>query len=137
MGARRTAVLTATVGMLVGLLPLFPGAGTSAVAAEQSPGQQALAQAAESGEPVEVIGERTEYSTVLANPDGETFTLRASVSPQRVATASGGWAAPDPTLVRGQDGRIAPRAAATGIEFSNGGGREVAKISEGGAFPLR
>ena len=125
-------VLTAVAGMFAGLLPLMPGAGASAAATELSPQQEALAQAEASGERVEVTGERTEYSTVFANPDGETFTLSTSMAPVRVKQPDGAWAQPDPTLVRAADGTIGPKAAATGLQFSGGGDGPLAKISEPG-----
>lgn len=118
--------------MFAGLLPLLPGADAPAFAADLSPGQQALAQAEESGEPVEVVGERSEYSTVFANPDGETFTLSTAIAPVRVKQPDGGWVEPDPTLIRRADGTIAPKAAVNGIEFSAGGDEALAAISEGG-----
>ncbi|MFG3016784.1 hypothetical protein ACGFZB_41305 [Streptomyces cinerochromogenes] len=49
----------------------------------------ALAQAQASGEQVEVTGDRTEYSTTQANPDG-SFTLTQSTTPQRVKEKDGG-----------------------------------------------
>ncbi|EST21235.1 hypothetical protein N566_27630 [Streptomycetaceae bacterium MP113-05] len=79
-----------------------------------------------------MTGERSEYSSVYANPDGETFTLSNSIAPVRVKQPDGAWAQPDPTLVRTQDGRIVPKAAATGLEFSSGGDAALAAISEPG-----
>lgn len=128
----RVAVLAVVAGMFAGLLPLIPGGDSTVVAAELSPRQEALAEAEASGERVEVTGERTEYSTVFANPDGETFTLQTSVAPVRVKQQDGTWAAPDPTLVRRSDGSIVPKAAATGIAFSAGGDAALATISETG-----
>ncbi|GCB51643.1 hypothetical protein SNL152K_8999 [Streptomyces sp. NL15-2K] len=98
-----------------------------------SEGQKALAEAQESGKRVEVTGERSERTTVFANPDGFTFTLEESAVPVRVPTAGGGWQAPDATLeVRG-DGTVAPKAAAVEREFSGGGTTEpLVKISDKG-----
>ncbi|MFE4666738.1 LamG-like jellyroll fold domain-containing protein [Streptomyces sp. NPDC056716] len=133
-------VLTAAA-LLLGLTPTVPQAAAlpgSSVAAEGTAGQsdeatQALAQASASGERVEVVGERSEDTTVYANPDGSTFTLEQSVTPIRVATADGGWQAPDATLERRADGTVAPRAAAVSMEFSGGGtGGPLARIEEDG-----
>jgi hypothetical protein len=97
-----------------------------------SEGQKALAQAAESGERVEVVGERSEQSTVFANPDGFSFTLEESSVPVRVEDGKGGWQAPDPTLVRRADGSVGPKAAAVEMSFSGGGDEPMARIAERG-----
>ncbi|WP_149181314.1 LamG-like jellyroll fold domain-containing protein [Streptomyces sp. TRM49041] len=116
------AAATATV--LLATLPTL-GAVSSATAAEQSPrlseGARALAAAKESGERVEVLGERSERTTVFANPDGHTFTLEQSSVPVRVAKQDGGWQSPDATLQRRADGTVGPKAAAAEMVFSGGG----------------
>lgn len=119
------AVLTAAA-LLLGPLPAAAWAGslTDSVAHEaapQSEATQASGEAARSGERVEVVGERSQDTTVYANPDGSTFTLEQSAVPVRVATSDGGWRTPDATLVRGADGMVAPKAAAVSMEFSGGG----------------
>jgi hypothetical protein len=130
-------VLT-TAALLLGPLPAAApatAAADSAPAAGPAPDEaaRALARAGETGERVEVAGERSEDTTVYANPDGETFTLEQSAVPVRVATADGGWRTPDATLVRRTDGTVAPKAAAVDMEFSGGGaGRPLARIEEGG-----
>ncbi|MDG4857749.1 LamG domain protein jellyroll fold domain protein [Streptomyces sp. T-3] len=97
----------------------------AAVSAEDTPelseGQKALAEAQASGKRVEVTGERSERTTVFANPDGFTFTLQESSVPVRVVKPGGGWQAPDATLVKREDGSVAPKAAAPQIAFSGGG----------------
>ncbi|WP_459755816.1 LamG-like jellyroll fold domain-containing protein [Streptomyces sennicomposti] len=97
-----------------------------------SEGQQALAQAQQSGQRVEVTGERTERSTVYANPDGSTFTLEQSAVPVRAQKPGGGWQAPDATLVKLADGSVAPRAATVDMAFSGGGDTALARIAEQG-----
>ncbi|WP_393072319.1 hypothetical protein [Streptomyces sp. LN704] len=94
----------------------LPSGGTGAAAA--------LREAAASGERVEVLDERAEYSTTYANPDGYTLTLEQSAVPVRVARPDGSWASPDATLERRADGTIAPKAAVPGIALSPGGGSE-------------
>lgn len=76
-------------------------------------------RAAATGEPVEILSERTERSQLFANPSG-TFTLEQSTMPVRVETPEG-WRDLDPTLERGADGLIRPRMAAIGMAFSGGG----------------
>ncbi|MFD4256184.1 LamG domain-containing protein [Streptomyces sp. NPDC058534] len=90
-------------------------------AAPLSEGRKALDQAEESGQRVEVTGERTARTTVFANPDGHTFTLEESSTPVRAPAADGGWQAPDPTLVKRADGTVGPRGAAVQMAFSGGG----------------
>ncbi|MFC8273108.1 LamG-like jellyroll fold domain-containing protein [Streptomyces sp. NPDC057271] len=127
------------------VLSALPALGTSATAASVAPAaattdksklteaQQALADAKETGTRVEVTGERTERSTVYANPDGYSFTLEESAVPVRVATPDGGWQAPDATLERRADGTIAPKASAVEMEFSGGGANEpLVRIEERG-----
>lgn len=82
-----------------------------------------MKDAAASGDRVEVLGERTERETVFANPDGATFTLEKSIVPVRVDTGNG-WAKPDATLVRREDGSIGPKAAVVDLSFSGGGAGE-------------
>ncbi|MFJ4013853.1 LamG-like jellyroll fold domain-containing protein [Streptomyces sp. NPDC090026] len=96
-------------------------------------GQAALAEAAASGERVEVVGERSERTTVFANPDGFSFTLEESSIPVRVKDSKGGWLSPDPVLMRRADGSIRPKAAAVEMAFSGGGeGNALARIAESG-----
>ncbi|MFJ6573658.1 LamG-like jellyroll fold domain-containing protein [Streptomyces sp. NPDC091292] len=100
---------------------------------EQSEAARALAKAAETGERVEVVGERSSDATVYANPDGSTMTLEESAVPVRVPVAGGGWQAPDATLVRQQDGTVAPKAAAVSMAFSGGGSRDpLVRIEDDG-----
>jgi hypothetical protein len=93
---------------------------------------RALAQAHSAGERVEVEGERSEYSTTFANPDGQTFNLELSAVPVRVDTGNGTWADPDPTLEIRPDGSIGPKAAAADISFSAGGDSTMASIADKG-----
>ncbi|MEV0482864.1 LamG domain-containing protein [Streptomyces sp. NPDC050508] len=100
---------------------------------DRTESERAQEQAAESGEQVEVVGERTERETVFANPDGRTFTLRKSIAPVRVETPAGGWTAPDATLVKRADGSVGPKAASVDLSFSGGGdGADLVTIAEDG-----
>ncbi|WP_243742433.1 hypothetical protein [Actinorugispora endophytica] len=92
--------------------------------------QQALDQAEETGEPVEIVSATDERSQVFANPDG-TFTLQTHPSPVRVRTG-GGWRDVDTTLVRADDGTVRPRATAADLVFSGGGDDALARVSLGG-----
>ncbi|MFH0178311.1 hypothetical protein ACIA6D_45230, partial [Streptomyces cacaoi] len=133
----RTTVVGALSGLLLGGLPVLPLAPAAAApsqdASATSAATQASAQAAATGKPVEVVSERTEYSTTYANPDGATFNLKQSVVPVRVAQPGGAWATPDATLTRREDHRIAPKAAVAGVSFSGGGdGKDLVSITEDG-----
>lgn len=124
-----SALVIVTSGFPAGAL----AGTTSAVAASEArPGAEALAseKAAASGEPVEIIERRTERSQLFANPSG-TFTLEQSTLPMRVET-SDGWRDLDPTLERGQDGMIRPRATAIGMTFSGGGTSPLVALVEDG-----
>ncbi|MFI7345394.1 LamG domain-containing protein [Streptomyces sp. NPDC049936] len=98
--------------------------GRTVQSAEKSEERRALAEAERTGRRVEVTGERSERTSVFANPDGSTFTLEESAVPVRVAKPEGGWQKPDATLVVRTDGSVAPRAAATEMTFSRGGSGE-------------
>ncbi|MFE3657181.1 LamG domain-containing protein [Streptomyces sp. NPDC059165] len=85
--------------------------------------QDASALAAQEGEPVEVVSERSEYTRTEANPDG-TFTLTQSTTPQRVKGEDGSWRAVDTTLERRANGTVGPKAAVVDLSFSGGGSGE-------------
>ncbi|UUU31893.1 LamG domain-containing protein [Streptomyces sp. CA-210063] len=128
---------TAAVVLLAVLPALVVTAPTASADTQESSSASeastALERAAASGEEVEVVGERAEYSTTYANPDGYSFTLEQSVVPVRVATKDGSWAAPDATLERRADGSIGPKAAVADISFSAGGdGDGLVTLAEDG-----
>lgn len=133
LGGRRSVIVTLACGLLMGSTsaPAFAAAPAQVPAAVGSVDQSsASARAAESGEPVEVVEERTEYSTTMANPDG-TFTLTQSTRPQRARTKDGSWRGIDVTLERRSDGTVGPKSAAVDLSFSGGGSADP-MISLGG-----
>ncbi|MFI5755736.1 hypothetical protein [Streptomyces sp. NPDC051569] len=90
-------------------------------------------RAVESGERVEVEGERTEYASTFANPDGFTFTWEQATVPVRVSTSGGSWVTPDATLEVRPDGRVGPKAAVVDLRFSGGGdGADLVTITRNG-----
>ncbi|MCI4043072.1 LamG domain-containing protein [Streptomyces sp. TRM75563] len=93
-----------------------PQAGTGPAVTHES----ATARAVAAGEPVEVVGERTEYSSTLANPDG-TYSYTQSAVPQRVKGDNGQWHAVDATLEKRADGTVGPKSAVVDLAFSGGG----------------
>ncbi|GAA4919697.1 hypothetical protein GCM10023237_45270 [Streptomyces coeruleoprunus] len=89
----------------------------------------ASALAAQTGEPVEVVAERTEYAQTMANPDG-TYTLTQSTVPQRVRAQDGTWRNIDVTLEQRADGTVGPKAAAVDLSFSGGGsGKNLIRLA--------
>ncbi|MBK3565984.1 LamG domain-containing protein [Streptomyces sp. MBT62] len=112
------------------------GAHADATTVTDQPTPEARAdaeKAAETGEQVEVVGERTPYTTTFANPDGVTFTLKDSVVPVRTRQADGSWAQPDATLEERSDGTVGPKASVAKISFSDGGdGADLVKLSLNG-----
>lgn len=113
--------MLAAVAMVASVLPPLAGqASARPQAAASVSAQDASALAAETGEPVEVVSERTEYSRTEANPDG-TFTLTQSTTPQRVRAKDGSWRDVDLTLERRADGTVGPRASVVDLSFSAGG----------------
>ncbi|MEV6759171.1 LamG domain-containing protein [Streptomyces sp. NPDC051105] len=87
-------------------------------------------KAAQTGEQVEIVGERTPYTTTFANPDGVTFTLKDSAVPVRARQADGSWTQPDATLEARSDGTVGPKASVAKITFSGGGsGSDLVKLS--------
>ncbi|MEV6654864.1 hypothetical protein [Streptomyces sp. NPDC051219] len=119
-----------------------PAVALSADTAQQAAsssgaGESPSALAAASGEPVEVVAERTEYTQTMANPDG-TFTLTQSTTPQRVRADDGSWESVDATLERRVDGTVGPKAAVVHLAFSGGGsGKDLIRLSnDRGALTL-
>ncbi|MFJ6393902.1 LamG domain-containing protein [Streptomyces sp. NPDC091972] len=133
---RRTGgrfLASAVVTVLLAGLPVVAGSAPQAQADATPEAQAASAKAAESGERVEVVGQRTEYSTTYANPDGLTFKLVQSAVPVRARLGDGSWAAPDATLERRADGSIGPKAAVLDIALSGGGdGADLVTLADSG-----
>ncbi|MER7621675.1 VCBS repeat-containing protein [Streptomyces sp. NPDC126503] len=134
-GARRatgTALAALLVGGTLGLTPL----GLTPAAAEETPptapaGSEAYAlqQAERTGEPVEVLTERTETSETYALPNGNLRHVEHTV-PQRVKR-EGAWTPVDTTLAKSK-GRVAPKAAAGNVTFSAGGSAPLVVLADQG-----
>ncbi|MFJ7154615.1 LamG domain-containing protein [Streptomyces sp. NPDC101118] len=117
MSAALGAVLVAGVAPAHAPVAAAAGPGATQALTEE---QQALRTAGETGKPVEVLGQRSEYTTTYANPDGRTFRLDQSTAPVRVKAGTG-WVEPDATLEVRDDGSVGPKAAVTSLGFSKGG----------------
>ncbi|WP_345438306.1 LamG-like jellyroll fold domain-containing protein [Actinoallomurus vinaceus] len=90
----------------------------------------ALRKARATGEPTEVLEERSESQRVLANPDG-SMTLEDYVQPKWVKR-SDGWIPVDTSLVRKASGVLAPKATSADLSFSGGGDSALVTIAKGG-----
>ncbi|WP_330304797.1 MULTISPECIES: DNRLRE domain-containing protein [unclassified Streptomyces] len=82
-----------------------------------------------SGERVELTSQRTESSTVYANPDG-TLTAESYAGPIRVKDDGGTWQAID-TDLSDAGPALEPEAAAADIAVSDGGDKTLASVSDG------
>lgn len=105
-------------------------AARAAAGGDPSAEAVALAEAARTGQRVEVVEEDTETETVWANPDG-TVTSEISQSPVRVANDAGDLVPVDLDL-HASEGRLAPRAAAEDVSFSASGSGELASVDLAG-----
>ncbi|WP_438289543.1 hypothetical protein [Streptomyces sp. HUAS TT7] len=116
----------------LGVAAIPAAAAQPATAERDSPAEAtaASAQAARSGQQVEVVSQRTAYATVYANPDG-TFTQDTSVTPVRTKVGKR-LVDIDATLAAAPDGTVVPKAAAVGLVFSGGGSTPLVTITRDG-----
>lgn len=91
---------------------------------------RALAEAAESGDQVEVLAQRTETSQVFANPDG-SFTQDTYAVPQWVRKDNK-LVTIDPDLKATADGTLVTKATEVGLRFSGGGDGPLVTIIRDG-----
>jgi hypothetical protein len=118
--------LVGSVVMLLAWQGLPAAARSAAVAAGPALAQTETQQAKASGQPVEVLSQRTERNQVFAQPNG-TFKLEQTVEPVRVRRGTG-WVDVD-TTVRGRaDGRVEPAATVTPTVYSGGGTAPMAEF---------
>jgi hypothetical protein len=127
-----------TLGVLLGgavVLGSSPAVTGSATAVGSTPPasaeETAFVLAAETGEPVEIIQQRTEDELVFANPDG-SLTSETSVQPQRVQRPDGSWVKADATLERRPDGTVGPKAAVVDLAFAAAGSSDFVTLGEEG-----
>ncbi|MGA5461619.1 VCBS repeat-containing protein [Streptomyces cellulosae] len=99
------------------------------VASIDAQSETALAEAEESGEPVEVLGQRTETSQVFANPDG-SFTEERYALPQWVRKGNE-LVDIDPTLQATSEG-LQTTATEVEVTFSKGGTAPMATVTRDG-----
>ncbi|NUS72390.1 MAG: LamG domain-containing protein [Corynebacteriales bacterium] len=92
--------------------------------------ERALTAAQTTGEPVEIVEQRTEFTTVRAQPDGR-ITAQISAQPVRVKQ-DGQWQGLDANLHFSEDGRVRPGPTSVNMNFSGGGDGPMAVIHEDG-----
>lgn len=110
-------------------LPLGLGSkGSVYVPPPTSPEAQASAQAKATGQPVEVVADRDEHNSVLANPDG-TFTDQDWIDIQHVKQGDS-WVDVD-TNLSADGGVLQPGATKDQLTLSDGGGTQAATLSDG------
>ncbi|WP_149182152.1 DNRLRE domain-containing protein [Streptomyces sp. TRM49041] len=81
---------------------------------------------------VEVVGARTENTTLWANPDG-TMSLETHAGPVRFRKG-GDWVPVDTTLVRGADGSVGPKGHPRGLRLAGrtgAGGGDLVTLGTG------
>ncbi|WP_107403019.1 VCBS repeat-containing protein [Streptomyces nanshensis] len=135
-GAATGAVALAAL-MALGTPQLLPVAAASEpapapklAAPESDPEALAQAEAAETGQPVEVLAQRTEASQVFANPDG-TFTQDTYALPQFVRQNQK-LVPIDTTLRTNADGSLSPKATEVDVRLSGGGEGPLATVVRDG-----
>ncbi|HEX8002583.1 MAG TPA: DNRLRE domain-containing protein [Mycobacteriales bacterium] len=84
------------------------------------------------GRRVEILGERSETTTVWANPDG-TLTSAVATSEVRVRDNDGEWRDVDATLSLRPDG-VRPAVLPVDVRFSPGGAGELARVGRDGRW---
>ncbi|WP_343238977.1 FG-GAP-like repeat-containing protein [Streptomyces sp. SID9124] len=106
------------------------GGQPEGTARKLSADDSALAAAADTGRPAEVLARRTESEQVFANPDG-TFTQDTYALPQFVRK-NRQLVPIDTELKANPDGTLSPKATEVGVTFSNGGDGPLATIVRDG-----
>ncbi|MFE9698075.1 VCBS repeat-containing protein [Streptomyces sp. NPDC006270] len=133
--------LPTALSLALALALTAPLAGTQSAAADEKPPKpssqehtpeetRALAKAADTGEPVEILSHRTETAETFANPEG-SFTTDQYALAQRVRKG-GKLVDIDTALARNSDGTLSTKATEVGVTFSGGGDGPLATVSRDG-----
>ncbi len=88
-------------------------------------------RAAQTGERVEVLSERTEYSQVFAEPSGR-LVMESTVVPKHVRHADGSWSETDLDLSVRPDGTVRPGASVADVRFSGGDDAPMVTLVDAG-----
>lgn len=139
--SRRGALVASTVGWL--LLSTAAVAAPTVFAASPARGAspscsgsavseaEALASAAACDIPVAVESSRSEYTQVVAQPDGR-LSFESAVVPQRARQEDGSWADVDLTLQADGDGLVRPAVSVADVAFSGGGAGPLVTLRRSG-----
>ncbi|MET8948862.1 LamG-like jellyroll fold domain-containing protein [Streptomyces sp. NPDC004542] len=106
------------------------GAAESAGSDGAGEDTKALAEAARTGKPVEIVSSRGESSEVYATPEGH-LEAREHLRPVRTRV-DGAWRDIDTTLTRGANGTVVPKATTVGLMFSGGGSSPLVRMTKNG-----
>ncbi|MEU7909276.1 LamG-like jellyroll fold domain-containing protein [Actinoplanes sp. NPDC049118] len=119
-------------GLVVGYVIAPHTAQAAAAACDELAGTEtaAIQLAAGCGKPVAVDASRTEFSQVIAQPDGR-LTFESSVVPERARRGSG-WADVDLSLKPDSDGRLRPAVSVADVAFSADGTGPLATLTRAG-----
>ncbi|MGV9381281.1 DNRLRE domain-containing protein [Nonomuraea sp. NPDC003707] len=130
VGERRGGALGGLVALMVAASLAGPvSGGSAAVADDGSPPADRVAAARSAktqGTRVEVESEKSDSSSLWANPDG-TFTLETFPGPVRVKDG-GEWRPIDTSLVRDGEAGLRPKAVASDVRLSDGGLEPFAEV---------
>ena len=119
-------------GLVVGQLAVPALASVAEAACGDLAGSESAAVelAVSCDQPVMVDSSRTEFSQVVAQPDGR-LRLETAVMPQRARRGTG-WADIDLSLSRSADGQLRPAVSVADVAFSGGGSGPLVTLARGG-----
>ncbi|MEH1165441.1 LamG domain-containing protein [Micromonospora sp. CPCC 205539] len=127
------ATLAAATGVVfVATSVPSPAQAAPACAPAKATERDAVATAAACRQPVAVEVSRSEYTQVVAQPDGR-LQLESAVEPQRTRGADGTWVDVDLTLGKGGDGLLRPAASVADVAFSAGGATPLITLKRAGS----
>lgn len=138
-GALASLLGAAVIAALVPFAPVAEASAPAPVTAEaggevppdeQGSAETAMAKAKRTGEPVEVLSQRSESSEVYATADGN-LEAREYLRPVR-ARVAGKWEPVDTDLVKSADGALTPKVTTTGLQFSAGGDTPLVRMTKAG-----
>src|SRR5262245_30099773 len=141
-GLRRVLVLVAGAALVVpwwGARPVVAASsGGLSVSARSLAGPltapdagSASVLAASSGQPVEVLGERTDWAQTFAEPAGGLL-FGGAAAPARGQERDGAWVSVVTPLAVLPGGVVAPGAVTAGLTLSGGGSGPLFTLSRGG-----
>jgi hypothetical protein len=131
--ASMAAVVVVAAGAVVAPVAApSPAAAAPAACADVAASERAaLVSAAACARSVVVGGSQSEYTQVVAQPDGR-LTFESAVVPQRARRADGSWAPVDLNLRVGADRLIRPGASVADVAFSGGGDGPLVSLTRSG-----